>query len=598
MVEGRSHGIRESQQSPTVGPELWSLSKRSELTEKTHSRDESMSRPQHTSAPSTDNAFSKTETDFEGKAKAQTPPTQGSTLFTFSSSMTGSAAAVRNMPRPNSSKIYNFPDSNIWVGLESEVLATAFVQLKWPDIKEKLLITLDATRNDMIAEQSREKKLRKRDPKRRVIALELRMSGRRESGWSDTVKISPCIWILCGSKWCRDKIRKATKFFDLPVRLFKQRIEVHCGGPTFNANLTLIPRAKLHMDPSRSLIVSDQGFLLYHHIEGRSGNINSVCGMVCCITLVQYDHIILQHVSRIGGVLVRGFFNFDFDIFPLAVTTAHRAFQCLSWLQKEVNRISGDFPGVNERDCGSDVSSESEDDEDYVKEYDPIRNELRQLGSRQIADINEWNLLDSIGYNFEGKRPQHEDNLGSNTSPADYISFCGMVIAFYPGEPLALFMTAEDLLNDMYRDLPEIRRPLASNILRNEDMTTGPEDSKNHEFEPTAREAKREDMGQDPHSSTASSTAQPLESSGVEKTPAEDTRASNSRAEMRDGPRTILVWTCEERSLGGLKVAGATKWQLQNVLGLDDEIRRFMEACDATSINDEPGEWRLTVWQI
>lgn len=322
----------------------------------------------------------------------------------------------------DSPKIYNFPGTNTWIGFESEVSTPALVQVKWPSIKERLLIALEVINKDMIAEQSREKHARKKHPKRRVFTPELRMSGRRENWWSDNVKVSPCIWILCGSKWCRDKIRKVTKSFDLPVRLFKQRIEVHCGGPTFNADQTLVPRAKLHMDPSRSLVLNEQeGFILYHHIEGRSEGIKSVCGRVCCTTLVKGDRIIDQHVSRIGGVLVRGFFNYDFDIFPLAITTAHGAFECLFWPQLRDNRPFGDSIEVNYSDGGSDMSSESEDDEDYTKDLFQSSYELQHLGCRQVAEINEWIPLDhTVGINFMGKRFQFEDPSDPNTTPADY----------------------------------------------------------------------------------------------------------------------------------------------------------------------------------
>lgn len=45
-------------------------------------------------------------------------------------------------------------------------------------------------------------------------------------------------------------------------------------------------------------------------------------------------------------------------------------------------------------------------------------------------------------------------------------AFCGMIVAVYPGEPLALFMTAEDLLKDMGTSFPVSRQPSLSNLLQ------------------------------------------------------------------------------------------------------------------------------------
>ncbi|KAF6822259.1 hypothetical protein CPLU01_12119 [Colletotrichum plurivorum] len=317
---------------------------------------------------------------------------------------------------------YQFRDTNIWVGRESKVSVPAPVQKEWTNIKERLLIALEVTKKKMEANDCCEKHARRRHPRELVFTPELRMSGRLETRWSKTVRISSCIWILCGSTWCRDKIRKATKSMDLPVSLFKQRIEVHCGGPTFNAGHALIPRAKLRMDSSSSLVVNEQeGLLLYHHIEGRPEDMNGVCGMVCCTTLVKEDRIIDQHISGIGGVLIREFLNYDFDVFPLAMTTAHGALESLFWPDAESNDVSGDAVKDTCSVCGSDSTSESEEDEEYWEKAFTMNKKARELGSRQLADIDEWILLDHVvGVNFMGKLFQSGDSSGFNAGPADY----------------------------------------------------------------------------------------------------------------------------------------------------------------------------------
>lgn len=141
-------------------------------------------------------------------------------------------------------------------------------------------------------------------------------------------------------------------------------------------------------------------------------------------------------------------------------------------------------------------------------------------------------------------------------------SFCGMVIAIYPGEPVALFMTAEDLLTDMDVLFPEIRLPIASKLSQDAGDITITQDREGHEVQSKAPQ-KQKDMKQLPDPSTSKSSGR----SRLENTPAQGSRSSHSRAEMsgggsgggetsvqdtrssnfrgdKRGGGRILVWTC------------------------------------------------------
>jgi hypothetical protein len=70
-----------------------------------------------------------------------------------------------------------------------------------------------------------------------IIELELCMSGRVDAAL-DTVQLSPSIWIRCGSKRCRDDIRKAVADLSY-LRPFQ--VHLRLGAPRFVCHMTRCP---------------------------------------------------------------------------------------------------------------------------------------------------------------------------------------------------------------------------------------------------------------------------------------------------------------------------------------------------------------------
>ncbi|KAK2051890.1 hypothetical protein LY76DRAFT_369678 [Colletotrichum caudatum] len=65
----------------------------------------------------------------------------------------------------------------------------------------------------------------------RLITLDLRMSGYTALLHSGPVTLRPCIWILCGSRWCKKRVSKAVKDLPWTYTFVARPIEVHTGGP-------------------------------------------------------------------------------------------------------------------------------------------------------------------------------------------------------------------------------------------------------------------------------------------------------------------------------------------------------------------------------
>ncbi|WQF77448.1 hypothetical protein CDEST_02462 [Colletotrichum destructivum] len=461
-----------------------------------------------------------------------------------------------------SPKLWYF-GTNTWVAHPHEIPVPSNLISKWPEIKERLVVDLQDVRTEMMAEQARERRRCKREPKRRHIVPEMRMSGRRNNLFSDSVTISPCVWILCGSKSCRDKVRRIVKTLTLPINFVQQPVEVHDGAPEFNATRASIPLSQLQRDLDMDMGLRHLGGVILHHMEaaGGPGKHQSACGLLCCATFLNNGKVLKQRVSRVGGLLA-----LDNIECPIAMTTSHGIFDCL-WLDKQEIEMPA-RPGspladtllLNNDDdftyasiSESDSDSEIDTDDGTVNlgsgKDKAVRGSCEHrslLGRKDASKVDKWISLDEIvGIKFIGQQfPGREDDPGVSR-PGDYAllrsntlqdlrnllsvpenieivlntkkeellegpltmvfgadnllevvllpesatmpsergdlpvrkvqlpaplapgtsgtwivkgtSLVGMVVAAYPGQPLAMFMTAEDILQSIAESFPQVQ---------------------------------------------------------------------------------------------------------------------------------------------
>ncbi|OBR15088.1 hypothetical protein CH63R_00268 [Colletotrichum higginsianum IMI 349063] len=328
--------------------------------------------------------------------------------------------------------------TNIWVAHAHEIPVPSDLLSKWPEIKERLIIDLQDVRIEMMAEQAREKRRCKKEPKRRHIVPELRMSGRRNNLFSDSVTVSPCVWILCGSKSCRDKVQRIIKTLSLPINFVQQPVEVHDGAPEFNATRASIPLSQLQRDLGMDMGLKHRGGVILYHMEEAGGpsKHQSACGLLCCATFLNNGKILKQRISRVGGLLA----DHDMEC-PIAMTTSHGIFDCL-WLDKQEIEAST-RPGSpladtllldNEDDftCASSSDSESgseiDTDDDTVNygsgEDKAVRGSCEHrslLGKKDASNVDKWiDLNEIVGIKFfEQQFPGREDDPGMS-KPGDY----------------------------------------------------------------------------------------------------------------------------------------------------------------------------------
>lgn len=223
-----------------------------------------------------------------------------------------------------------------------------------------------------------------------AVELLLRMSGRAKKG-ADSVECSATIWILCGSKPCKQQIEKSVKKLSW-LQNTQFGLEIHVGGPRFSAETrkAVVPLDRLPRDHPIDLPNGDK---LYLHIESL-GNTFSANGKLVCATFVgKAGDIVDQRFSRLGGfILVNKSQKFG-------VTTAH-------WL---AHRLLS----PQQRDTASVVDSDADDVEDGPEEEadccdsspsDGTADPAVQLGYRHAGTVNVWEPLESTGMiNFLGQ---------------------------------------------------------------------------------------------------------------------------------------------------------------------------------------------------
>ncbi|KZL74671.1 hypothetical protein CT0861_07977, partial [Colletotrichum tofieldiae] len=468
-----------------------------------------------------------------------------------------------------SSKVWNLPNTKVWVARETDIPVPTHLLTRWPEIRDDLLIELKEIDLEMLAEQAKKKSRRKQHEKRRRIVPELRMSGNQEHIFSKSVVISPCVWILCGSKSCRNKVRRMTGKLCLPIDFVSQPIEVHDGAPDFYAGHLSIPLTQLEFNAQSNQGLEHQGGTILYHVESPPRNVKqtSACGLICCATLTRGGKVVEQRFSRVGGLLTSKIGNYHQSIPPIAMTTAHGLYDLFSL--QGISRKSGtvsmetesmqidDETDDGEYTSSSDSASDSDSDFDsrmhQGKEKAKKQEVHRLLGERDPALVESWTpLQDVVGVKlFETCLPAKQEQ-SCTLKPSDYAllrlqtsavlrnislswpmtevtdfmpnqelisgpvtllfgqddmskafllsgtvkmpllpgfktlelrriqlsstmaagtsgtwvtrgsSFCGMIVAAYPGQPLALLMTAEDILEDIKVSFPIAPNPPAT----------------------------------------------------------------------------------------------------------------------------------------
>lgn len=315
----------------------------------------------------------------------------------------------------SSGKIWRFHHSSIYVAPAEELLSQPMMA-KWDHFITSFQANFTLVKDKMIADQCRNRRLRQEGSNLTRFMLEVRVSGRRQR-FSQSIQMGPCLWILCGSKWCQKRICEVAKDLTLPVDLSLQRIEVHTGLPIPNALRIIVPLSRLPIGNTTKSGLHHNGGNILYHIEGRaleSGRV-SACGLLCCATYVKDGEVIEQHISRIGGILTFSKKDDQSRSLRAAITTAHGVFDHLWSLNdgegKEDNEIEDE-----ELSSGSDFCG-SEPDEAPMS----YTENLSMVGDIAASDVESWVPLKAHAARYLDRRlPESSLENEGASAPADY----------------------------------------------------------------------------------------------------------------------------------------------------------------------------------
>lgn len=283
----------------------------------------------------------------------------------------------------SSAQIYRFK-KNLYVGKVREVRPHLAVIKEWEnDILPRLLTDLKPIYDAKAPFQSNEES---------IIEPQLCMSGFAAKG-ANYVTLTPCIWIRCGSKRCKEDVKEAVK--DLSwVRSFDQGVvEVHIRAPRFTASGST--RLIEGLDFDQGFPRAD-GTILHLHVEEVPAVI-SACGLLCVATVTKDGAVIRQRVSRIGGLIrVNGFELYG-------VTTAHAMLDdCLDDCQRQI----ASAPDSDDSDFDSDDSTCPYEDDTMGNGLEKPQSGCQQpqLGAMNPDRIKLWRPVRLGGpINFLGK---------------------------------------------------------------------------------------------------------------------------------------------------------------------------------------------------
>lgn len=220
------------------------------------------------------------------------------------------------------------------------------------------------------------------------IAYELRMSGYALNG-ADTVTLSPCIWILCGSKWAARIIQKAVQEYTWIKSFTPSAVEVHVDGAILATSEQPGPGIEiLNMEHGITLA---PGVLLYVHVEDYTGK-SSACGLLCCAT-IQHGQTIVQQFCRVGGLITLG--DADERKETYGLSTAHSMLSNPSLLptmrRNEYREISRDYQ-TWVRNTETPSAGPSDDDDDDDGDGDESEQESKDTDTH-TTPVEDWSNL-------------------------------------------------------------------------------------------------------------------------------------------------------------------------------------------------------------
>lgn len=328
-----------------------------------------------------------------------------------------------------SSDIYRFKSSDIWIAYESKLPISSTLQAKWDDYKQDLDYDLRVVELNLIQKHQQKtfRTSRVPHPKSWRILSMLRLSGKRNSH-SDLVTISPCIWIYCGSEECRKEAIECINDLERPIQFSGQSPQIHVGGPVFMAARAIVPLAQLPMGLGGLSVLQQPETVILYHFELPNGErtVDSVCGTLCCSTLIRSGEILEQHFSRIGGLLdqILGDYMHHQVFGSVAMTTAHGILDQLA-LHEEQEGLKDmeqgtDYTFWNTDLCESDLDEESNiDGDDNGKYFFNLDEDV--LGKRDPSDVARWQPFDGVvGINFLGKLYSENKHSVNAKSSTDY----------------------------------------------------------------------------------------------------------------------------------------------------------------------------------
>lgn len=245
---------------------------------------------------------------------------------------------------------------------------------------------------------------RKSQGEAKIEKPELRLSGRAATG-SNGVNLSLAVWILCGSGWCRDKVKKKLKKLSL-FQSCNWQIEVQEGASVYGAIQDSVPLQNLDLGHPIRLREDTE---LYLHVETPEDN-ESACGRLVCSTIMTQGVVAEQRLSRLGG-------RINIVDHELVVTTAHgmlEHFMALPLSSSSTSESSGSFNSDEFEESDSEDEDCTEDSgdgqQDGTETCEPHRD---RLGYKNPEHISSWTPVRLGGpVNFLG---MGSDALGSDS---------------------------------------------------------------------------------------------------------------------------------------------------------------------------------------
>jgi hypothetical protein len=217
------------------------------------------------------------------------------------------------------------------------------------------------------------RKFKDEQERAKIEKPELRLSGRRPSGSNDGVSLSVAVWVLCGSKWCQEKVKKRLGSRMPPG----WTLEVHVGASVWGA---VHAPTTLDLNLERPIRLQED-MELYLHVETPDDG-GSACGRLVCSTVVVRGDVVDQRISRLGGRL-------DISSNRLVITTAHGMVEHLMAVSQPVaSAPEPSAPPLDSCDESDDSCTEEGDDDDLQAELEATPR--GRIGYKDPSSVSCW----------------------------------------------------------------------------------------------------------------------------------------------------------------------------------------------------------------